>query len=75
MRMYEPDSSSSNTSVSISQPLMSAADLAYLTAQFAATVPTGEFSPAEVHGFLLKRKGKPEKALVEVGDWVKKMMA
>ncbi|EGX89604.1 mitochondrial chaperone bcs1 [Cordyceps militaris CM01] len=38
--------------------------------QFASCIPQGKFSPAEVQGFLLKRKKSPRKALEEVQAWV-----
>ncbi|KAK2624010.1 hypothetical protein QTJ16_006644 [Diplocarpon rosae] len=37
---------------------------------FAANVPDTMFSPAEIQGFLLKRKKEPRRALREVGKWV-----
>jgi len=41
---------------------------------FAAKVPDDMFSPAEIQGFLLKRKTDPRKALLEVESWVKGMV-
>jgi chaperone BCS1 len=38
--------------------------------EFAKKVPDCVFSPAEIQGFLLKRKNDPRKALNEVGAWV-----
>jgi chaperone BCS1 len=37
--------------------------------QFAEQVPEGQFSPAEIQGFLLTRKKEPSRALKEVGAW------
>lgn len=37
---------------------------------FASKIPEGQFSPAELQGFLLKRKREPRRALREVGVWV-----
>ncbi|PBP23149.1 hypothetical protein BUE80_DR005820, partial [Diplocarpon rosae] len=37
---------------------------------FAANGPDTMFSPAEIQGFLLKRKKEPRRALREVGKWV-----
>lgn len=42
--------------------------------EFAEKVPDMQFSPAELQGFLLKRKKDPRKALEEVGPWVEAMM-
>jgi chaperone BCS1 len=39
--------------------------------EFADLVPEYLFSPAQLQGFLLTRKGKPSRALAEVGTWVK----
>ncbi len=41
-----------------------------LAVEFAKRIPEGKFSPAEVQGFLLKRKKSPRKALEEVYSWV-----
>ncbi|KAK3308151.1 BCS1 N terminal-domain-containing protein [Chaetomium strumarium] len=51
------------------------AELARLAAQFASKIPGGQFSPAELQGFLLKRKKSPQRALMEVDFWVKGMLA
>jgi chaperone BCS1 len=51
------------------------AELARLAAQFASKIPRGQFSPAELQGFLLKRKKSPQRALMEVDFWVKGMLA
>ncbi|KAK4238722.1 BCS1 N terminal-domain-containing protein [Achaetomium macrosporum] len=50
-------------------------ELAHLAAQFASKIPSGQFSPAELQGFLLKRKRSPQRALMEVDFWVKGMLA
>ncbi|KAJ5355193.1 uncharacterized protein N7496_012405 [Penicillium cataractarum] len=42
-----------------------------LAKDFASLVPSGEFSPAEIQGYLLKHKGHPERAIREVAEWVK----
>lgn len=42
---------------------------------FADAIPDGVFSPAEVQGFLLKRKKEPQRACGEVGRWVEGMVA
>ncbi|KAL2259919.1 hypothetical protein VTK26DRAFT_6242 [Humicola hyalothermophila] len=50
-------------------------ELSALAAQFAAHIPGGVFSPAELQGFLLKRKKTPRRAVAEVGGWVAGMTA
>ncbi|CEJ57659.1 hypothetical protein PMG11_06345 [Penicillium brasilianum] len=45
--------------------------IASLAKDFASLVPSGEFSPAEIQGYLLKHKGHPERAIREVAEWVK----
>ena len=44
-----------------------------LADQFAAKVPEGLLTPAEVQGFLLERMQDPERAVRDVGDWVHRM--
>lgn len=48
-------------------------ELRVVAADFAAKIPDG-FSPAELQGFLLKRKKDPRRALEEVDNWVEAMM-
>ncbi|KAI3396361.1 hypothetical protein diail_12251 [Diaporthe ilicicola] len=48
-------------------------ELKVVAADFAARIPDG-FSPAELQGFLLKRKKDPRRALAEVENWVDAMM-
>ena len=45
-----------------------------LSTKFATVIPPDTFSPAEIQGFLLKRKKDPRKALVEVEKWVEGMV-
>jgi chaperone BCS1 len=40
--------------------------------EFAAMVPTMEFSPAEIQGYLLKHKRQPEVAVKEAPAWIEK---
>ncbi|POS80649.1 hypothetical protein DHEL01_v200974 [Diaporthe helianthi] len=47
-------------------------ELRVVAAEFAAKIPDG-FSPAELQGFLLKRKKDPCRALAEVDHWVEAM--
>ncbi|TVY39844.1 putative mitochondrial chaperone [Lachnellula subtilissima] len=49
-------------------------ELEDIASSFAEMVPDDEFSPAEIQGFLLKRKKDPRKALLEVDMWVQGMM-
>lgn len=49
-------------------------ELEEIATAFADMVPDDEFSPAEIQGFLLKRKKDPRKALQEVHSWVEGMM-
>ncbi|KAL2196318.1 BCS1 N terminal-domain-containing protein [Corynascus similis CBS 632.67] len=53
---------------------MHPSELAHLAAQFAARIPDGRFSPAELQGFLLKRKKAPRRALHDVDAWVAGML-
>jgi chaperone BCS1 len=48
-------------------------ELSQTAKEFAKKVPDGVFSPAEIQGFLLKRKNDPRKALNDVGAWVEGM--
>lgn len=45
-----------------------------IAADFAGKIPDDKFSPAEVQGFLLKRKKNPQKALAEIERWVESML-
>ncbi|KUI71293.1 putative mitochondrial chaperone BCS1-B [Cytospora mali] len=49
-------------------------DLQVVAAEFASKIPEGLFSPAELQGFLLKRKKDPRKALTEADHWVGAMI-
>ncbi|KAH8909007.1 hypothetical protein BR93DRAFT_944378 [Coniochaeta sp. PMI_546] len=49
-------------------------DLSRIAGEFALKIPGGRFSPAEIQGFLLKRKKNPRKALGEVDAWVEAMI-
>lgn len=50
---------------------LSADDLNQIGKEFSEKVPEKRFSPAEIQGFLLKRKKDPRRALQEVENWVK----
>ncbi|KAK4204238.1 BCS1 N terminal-domain-containing protein [Triangularia verruculosa] len=45
-------------------------ELDRIAGEFASMIPEGQFSPAELQGFLLKRKREPRRALREVAVWV-----
>lgn len=45
-------------------------ELIGIAKRFAEKIPEDTFSPAEVQGFLLKRKKKPKQALIEIDKWV-----
>ena len=45
-------------------------ELSRIASEFGAKIPTGPFSPAEIQGFLLKRKTDPRKALAEADAWI-----
>lgn len=49
-------------------------DLSAIAKEFSNKVPGDMFSPAEIQGFLLKRKTDPRKALAEVSSWVEGMV-
>jgi chaperone BCS1 len=49
-------------------------DLSRIAAEFGRKIPSKRFSPAEIQGFLLKRKKNPRRALGEVGAWVEAMI-
>jgi chaperone BCS1 len=53
---------------------ISQGDLSEIAGEFARKIPDGRFSPAELQGFLLKRKKNPRKALEEVDAWVDAMV-
>ncbi|KAK5950216.1 hypothetical protein OHC33_008684 [Knufia fluminis] len=46
-------------------------ELERLAVSFAAKVPPGEFSPAQLQGYLLTHKYRPDKAIRNVNAWVK----
>lgn len=48
-------------------------ELSQAAENFAKHFPDGEFSPAELQGFLLTRKNDQSKALHDVGAWVESM--
>jgi chaperone BCS1 len=48
-------------------------DLSGLASEFSKQIQDHMFSPAEIQGFLLKRKKDPRKAVLEVTKWVEGM--
>ncbi|KAK2019789.1 hypothetical protein LZ32DRAFT_151702 [Colletotrichum eremochloae] len=48
-------------------------ELKRIAAEFGSLIPDGLFSPAEIQGFLLKRKKDPRRALKETSEWVEGM--
>ncbi|KAK9774287.1 putative BCS1 N terminal-domain-containing protein [Seiridium cardinale] len=49
-------------------------ELPGIASKFAEKIPEGKFSPAEIQGYLLKRKKHPLKALEEVDKWVEALV-
>ena len=49
-------------------------ELSSLAEKFAKKMEDDLFSPAEIQGFLLKRKKDPRRAVLEVEQWVKEMV-
>ncbi|KAI0858231.1 P-loop containing nucleoside triphosphate hydrolase protein [Xylaria cubensis] len=45
-------------------------ELPEIARQFGEKIPDGEFSPAEIQGYLLKRKKHPRRAVEEADKWV-----
>ncbi|KAI0536711.1 BCS1 N terminal-domain-containing protein [Xylaria digitata] len=45
-------------------------ELPDIARQFSEKIPNGEFSPAEIQGYLLKRKKHPRRAVEEADKWV-----
>ncbi|KAF4880348.1 Mitochondrial chaperone BCS1 [Colletotrichum siamense] len=55
------------------KPREASARIQELSEQFATKIPSGEFSPAEVQGYLIKHKRQPEVAVSCAEDWVHAM--
>ena len=49
---------------------VTAEELKEVSLEFGRLVPEDTFSPAEIQGFLLKRKKSPRKALEDAGPWI-----
>ncbi|KAF4811030.1 putative mitochondrial chaperone BCS1-B [Colletotrichum tropicale] len=54
-------------------PREASARIQELSEQFAAKIPSGEFSPAEVQGYLIKHKRQPEVAVSCAEEWAHAM--
>ncbi|EAU32080.1 conserved hypothetical protein [Aspergillus terreus NIH2624] len=54
---------------------LSPEEIEKLAVEFAELVPEGEFSPAEIQGYLLYHKNDPEGAIDGVRKWVEEMRA
>lgn len=52
------------------EPILSDVQLRFVAREFAARIPDNHFSPAEIQGFLLKRKKHPLRAVREAEQWV-----
>ncbi|KAI1474203.1 BCS1 N terminal-domain-containing protein [Daldinia eschscholtzii] len=80
VRMYEEDQPSSLPAPDPNSPHekmeseggldIPVSDLPSVAEAFGAKIPDGEFSPAQIQGYLLKRKKQPRKALEEADMWV-----
>ncbi|KAF9880830.1 mitochondrial chaperone bcs1 [Colletotrichum karsti] len=51
------------------RPRVVSSEIKALSEQFAARIPSGEFSPAEIQGYLIRYKRKPEMAVSGAEDW------
>jgi mitochondrial chaperone BCS1 len=49
---------------------VSVSELKAIAKEFGEIIPEGMFSPAEIQGFLLKRKNSPRKALADTRGWI-----
>ncbi|TLS27302.1 hypothetical protein PpBr36_04495 [Pyricularia pennisetigena] len=55
-------------------PITDADELRRVAAEFGSKIVPGQLSPAEIQGFLLKRRKWPRRALRDVEAWVKAMV-
>ena len=53
---------------------VTAEELKEIASEFGNMVPNQTFSPAEIQGFLLKRKKSPRKALADAPSWVEALL-
>ncbi|KAF4453050.1 mitochondrial chaperone BCS1 [Fusarium austroafricanum] len=52
------------------EAVLSIEELKKISEEFGQLIPEGMFSPAEIQGFLLKRKKSPRKALEDASVWI-----
>ncbi|PHH71053.1 hypothetical protein CDD80_5551 [Ophiocordyceps camponoti-rufipedis] len=77
-RMYEAPTSSSSSPLSFAGgasleeklDVSGSEELEAVACEFGRRMPGGELSPAEIQGFLLKRKTSPRGALRDADEWV-----
>ncbi|XMA09631.1 hypothetical protein WAI453_002422 [Rhynchosporium graminicola] len=53
---------------------ISSSELSSIATAFARKIPNQQFSPAEIQGYLLKRKSDPRRALREISAWVEDLV-
>ncbi|UKZ72736.1 hypothetical protein TrVFT333_000370 [Trichoderma virens FT-333] len=53
---------------------ITADEMKEISEEFGRRIPEDVFSPAEIQGFLLKRKKSPRRALEEISEWVEATM-
>ncbi|KAH8692066.1 putative BCS1-like ATPase [Talaromyces proteolyticus] len=63
-------STSSNISQTFSVQSSSEEEIRQMAEEFADRIPSGEFTPAEIQGFLLLHKKSPQNAIEEASMWV-----
>ncbi|KAK7994538.1 hypothetical protein PG991_016126 [Apiospora marii] len=70
LRMFEPDREEApNTAETCAPAVMDMEELKKLATAFSNRVPRGVFTPAQLQGFLLNHRGKPDVAVAEVEEW------
>lgn len=67
----EPTKQTGDPGAAVGDLDISQEELHSVARQFAEKIPEGQFSPAEIQGYLLKRKKNPLKALQEADEWAK----
>ncbi|KAL1980482.1 hypothetical protein VTN96DRAFT_4038 [Rasamsonia emersonii] len=65
-----PDAKIGNGAVNSAYQATSKAELVSLAEEFASRIPSGEFTPAEIQGYLLQHKQEPELAIKGAEAWV-----
>ncbi|KAL1964803.1 hypothetical protein VTN77DRAFT_6305 [Rasamsonia byssochlamydoides] len=64
-------SSSSSSPSSSSSETLPKTEIVALAEQFASLIPSGEFTPAEIQGYLLRHKREPEVAIAGAEAWIR----